>query len=79
MWRQKAKSIGFGKGARSRLLSLDEHEIRIFEMLNDNAEETSGFDPVNHPVIECKGEGHNLSDGNLSASHDRPILYLSQS
>jgi hypothetical protein len=71
------KSIDFGNGSLSQLLSLDEHEVRIFEMLDDNSEETSGFDAVNDPVIECKGEGHDLSDGNLSASHDRPILYLS--
>ena len=47
-------------------------------MLNDNSEETSGFYTIDCPVIECKGERHHLSDRNLSASHDRPILYLSQ-
>ena len=75
--RRVPKSIHFGNGALSQLLSFDEHEIGIFEMLNNNSEETPRFDAVNYSVIECKREGHNLSDRNLSASHDRPIFYLS--
>jgi hypothetical protein len=76
--RQKSPEIySLRQSSAEQLLSFDEYEIRIFQMLNDNSEKTPGFDTVNDPVIECKRKGHDLSDGNLSASHDRPILYLS--
>jgi hypothetical protein len=77
---QKAESsemYSLRQSSAGQLLAFDEYEIRIFEMLDDNSEETSGFHTIDYPMIECKGEGHDLADGNLSASHDRPILYLS--
>ena len=45
-------------------------------MLNDDSEETPGFDTVDHPVIECKGQRHHLSDRDFSVPHYRAILYL---
>jgi len=79
-WRPKRQNpaiYSVRQSGTEQLLSFDEHEIGIFEMLNNNSEEPPGFDAVNYSVIECQREGHNLSNRDLSASHDRPILDLS--
>ena len=61
------------------LLSFEENEVGIFEMLDYHSEKTARFDAVDYSVIESEGKGHDFSHDDMSISNDGSILDLSQS